>query len=214
MKKESKPKTKRKPAKPAEEADSRHIDAPGMVSQKPVGNRINLNEEGVRQLIDLDPHFIFAKDAEGRYILANKAMAEKYQLAVEELLGKTDADLSISPEIAARFHKEDLGVIRSGKLLHIPEELVYNHDGTPRILSTTKIPFLFSDANEPAVLGIAVDITDLKRIEKELRESEGRLLTVLESSPIPMMLNLLDDGVVLYANSATEELFGRSLSDL
>ncbi len=214
MKKESNSKTKRKSAKTAGEANSRRIDAPGKKSRKQVENRINLNEEGVRQLIDLDPHYIFAKDAEGKYILANKAMAEKYQLAVEELLGKTDADLSVSPEIAARFREEDREVIRSGKRKHISEELVYHHDGTPRILSTTKIPFIFSDANEPAVLGISVDITELKRIEKELRNSEARLLTVLESSPIPMMLNSLDDGIVLYANSATEELFGRSLADL
>lgn len=214
MKKESKPKAKRKPAKPAREADSRRANRAGELSQRRVKDKLNLNEEGVRQLIDLDPHFIFAKDAEGRYILANKAMAEEYHITVEELLGKTDADLSVAPEIAARFRAEDLDVIRSGKPLHIPEELVYNHDGTPRILTTTKIPFIFSDTNEPAVLGIAVNITDLKRIEKELRESEGRLLTVLESSPIPMMLNSLDDGIVLYANSASEELFGRSLSDL
>lgn len=214
MKKESKPKTKRRPAKPAEEADSRRTNRAGETSQRRVENKLNLNEEGVRQLIDLDPHFIFAKDAEGRYILANKAMAEKYQLAVDELLGKTDVELSATPEIAARFREEDLEVIRSGMRKHIPEELVYNHNGIPRILTTTKIPFIFSDANEPAVLGISVDITDLKRIEKELRESETRLLTVLESSPIPMMLNSLDEGIVLYANSAVEELFGRSLSDL
>ena len=214
MKKENKSKTKRKTVKPAGEADSRRLDEAGKKEPKQVGNRINLNEKGVRQLIDLDPHYIFAKDAEGRYILANQAMAGKYQLTVEELIGKTDADLPIVPEITARFRLQDLDVIRSGKPKHIPEELVFDQDGTPRILSTTKIPFIFSDTNEPAVLGISVDITELKRIEKELRESEARLLTVLESSPIPMMLNSLDDGIVLYANSATEELFGRSLSDL
>ncbi len=45
MKKESKSRTKRK----AGEADSRRIDAPDTMLQKPAGNRINLNEEGVRQ---------------------------------------------------------------------------------------------------------------------------------------------------------------------
>lgn len=175
---------------------------------------MSLNERRLRQIIDLVPHFIFAKDAESRYILANKAVADSFQTTVEELIGKTDADFAVLPETAARFRADDLEVIRSGKPKHIPEEPVHNRDGTVQTLSTTKIPFTFSGSNMPAVLGVSVDITAFKQAEKALRESEARLLTVLEASPIPLSLNSLTDGIILYGNSSLAGLLGVPLPEI
>ncbi len=218
MKKESKSKTNRKSTKRGADVKSRHLSSnagqPSKSSQDQAENKFVLNEQALRQIIDLDPHSIFAKDIDGRYILANKAIADKYHLSVDEFIGKFDTDFPLSPETIARFRAEDLEVIRSGKPKHIPEESINNNDGTTRILSTTKIPFTYSDAEKPAVLGVSVDITEFKRAEKALRESESRLQTVLESSPIPLLLNSRSDGTILYANSALAGLLGNPLSEL
>ncbi len=218
MKKKSNSKAKSRAEKTGVKMKPRRSSTPAKraakSSKKQSENKLNLNERGLRQLIDLDPHFIFAKDADGRYILANKAMADKYHLSVDEFIGKTDADFPVSPENIARFREEDLEVIRSGKPKHIPEESVRETNGTTRILSTTKIPFTYSDADTPAVLGVSVDITEFKQVEKALRESESRLQTVLEASPIPLLVNSRADGVVLYANSALAEVLGIPLSEL
>jgi PAS domain-containing protein len=48
----------------------------------------------LRQVIDLNPHFIFAKDREGRFTLVNRAIADAYGTSVENLLGKRDADFN------------------------------------------------------------------------------------------------------------------------
>src|SRR6185436_4779955 len=48
----------------------------------------------LRQVIDLNPNFVFAKDREGRFTLGNQAIADAYGTSVEGLLGKTDADFS------------------------------------------------------------------------------------------------------------------------
>ena len=52
----------------------------------------------LRQVIDIEPNFIFAKDREGRFTLANRAVADAYGTTVENLIGKTDADFNRNDE--------------------------------------------------------------------------------------------------------------------
>jgi PAS domain S-box-containing protein len=49
-----------------------------------------------------------------------------------------------------------------------------------------------------------------KRAEEALRESEERLRTILEASPIPTVVSRVTDGVVLYVNEQLGEMFGLS----
>jgi PAS domain S-box-containing protein len=143
---------------------------------------LRLSERRLRQVIDLVPHFVFAKDAEGRFILANQAVADAYGTRVEKLLGRTDADFARSPEEARRFREDDLDVIRRGRSKLVPEELITDAGGRVRSLQTIKIPFAFSGTNAPAVLGVATDITDLKRAERALRASEERYRDLFENA--------------------------------
>ncbi len=50
------------------------------------------SEERLRQVIDLIPHFVFAKDMDGKFLLANTAVAEVYGTTPENLIGKSDYD--------------------------------------------------------------------------------------------------------------------------
>jgi hypothetical protein len=124
----------------------------------------------LRQIIDLVPHFIFAKDDAGRFILANKAMAKAYGTAVPVLLGKTDADFVRSPDEIDRFRADDLEVIQRGRAKLIPEEIVTDAKGDTHILQTIKIPFALYGTSTPAVLGVSTDITELKQAEQQIRQ--------------------------------------------
>jgi PAS domain S-box-containing protein len=130
------------------------------------------NEQRLRQIIDLVPHFIFAKDENGKFILVNQAVAEAYGTTVGELTGKADADFAKSAEEVRHFREDDHAVIHSGVSKHIPEELITDAAGRVRILNTQKIPFTFSGTSSPALLGVSVDITELKRAGETMRASE------------------------------------------
>jgi len=133
------------------------------------------SEKRFRQIIDLVPHFIFAKDAEGKFILANEAIAEVYGSTVEGLIGKTDADFNPNIEEVEHFIQEDLKVINSGNTKHNIEETITDAAGNVRVLSTTKIPYISPGLDVPGVLGVCVDISERKKAEKIVKESEGQL---------------------------------------
>ena len=134
------------------------------------------SERKLRQVIDLVPHLIFAKDKNGQYILANKAMAEAFGISVEELLTHKDEDFARSRKEARQFRATDLEVIESGQSKHIAEEPLTDAQGHVRIYQTTKIPFFVTGSEEPAVLGVAIDITERKQAELALEQQFQRTL--------------------------------------
>jgi PAS domain S-box-containing protein len=149
--------------------------------------QLRLGEKRLRQIIDLVPYFIFAKDATGRFILANQATADVYGTTVENLLQRTDADFDYSEEEVRHFREDDLMVIRSGRPKHVTEEQITDSLGQKRHLSTVKIPFTFSGTDVPAVLGVSVDITERKQAEAERLEVERRMLKAQKLESLGVM---------------------------
>lgn len=130
----------------------------------------------LRQVIDLVPVFIFAKDRNSRFLFANRAAAEAVGMAPGELVGLTDLDLPRSRAEAEAFMRDDREVIASGQPKFVSEEILTDSAGHVRIHQTSKIPFTDPGTGEPAVLGVAVDITERKRAELLTAASHERAL--------------------------------------
>jgi PAS domain S-box-containing protein len=73
----------------------------------------------LRQVLDINPSFVFARDREGRFTLVNQAVAEAYGTTVDGLIGRTDADFNPNAEEVAAFRRDDLEVMEAG-----PEEVI------------------------------------------------------------------------------------------
>jgi diguanylate cyclase (GGDEF)-like protein/PAS domain S-box-containing protein len=136
----------------------------------------------LRQVIDLDRNRIFAKDREGRFTLVNQAQADFYGCSVEDVLGKIYRDINPHAEETEQARKADLEVMNTLREVFIPEQRLTDAEGRVRWFQTVKQPLLSADGKVNMVLGVATEITERKRNEEALRESEYRLDLALEAS--------------------------------
>jgi PAS domain S-box-containing protein len=130
----------------------------------------------LRQVIDTNPNFVFAKDREGRFTLVNQAVAEAYGTSVESLLGKSDADFNANAEEVANFRRDDLEVMDAGKEKLVPLEPITDSTGKLRWLQTIKRPILGPDGKATLVLGVATDVTQRKLAEDSLKRRSEEIL--------------------------------------
>ena len=128
----------------------------------------------LRQVLDINPSMIFVKDRDGRFRLANQALAEVYGTTVEGILGKTDAHFNPSAAEVEFFRRKDLEVMDTRHESFIPEEPVTEAGGRVRWVQTIKRPIIGADGTAQLVLGVATDITELKRAREELVERQKR----------------------------------------
>jgi len=162
-------------------------------------------ERLLRQVMDLVPHFIFARDQQGRFLFANRACAQAAGLTVEAMAGRSLAETLADPQDVAAVLQDDREVIASGQARRAPEVSLTSCHGGKVILEVFKIPFTMPGHREPALLGVAVDITERKRLEEELRASGERMKflmnrfkLIFETVPIGIAFQSIHpDGTIL-----------------
>ena len=122
------------------------------------------------------PQYIFWKDINSVYLGCNTKFAISAGFnCSEDIIGKTDYDLSWTKEEADFYRKIDQEVLKSGNPQLNFEETQTSKNGELRWLSTSKIP-LFNDKNEIiGTLGWYNDITSYKTMEIQIDENNKEL---------------------------------------
>jgi PAS domain S-box-containing protein len=136
---------------------------------------LRASEKTLRQIIDLVPHMIFAKNKYGRILLANQMFASTYGLHVETIANRHHADIHPCAEEVDRFLQDDRTVFDSGNPSFIARETFTDCENQIRILQTTRIPFIIPNLDEPAILGISIDISKQEEAENERIKLEDKL---------------------------------------
>ena len=173
--------------------------------RKKMEEQLRRNERMLRRIMDIVPSMIFVKNAEGRYLMANQAIAESYGMTVNELVGRRQQDVSPDPDQVERMMADDLKAMKSGETLFIVEEPYKDITGDRRWLQTIKVPCDEDEFGEPAIVGLAMDITERKQAEAVLRENEQLLVNILES---------MNEGIVVLDRGFRYQIFNTAMENI
>src|SRR2546421_773209 len=164
------------------------------------------SEERFKAFMDNSPAVAFIKDEEGRHTYVNQPFERFFNLKLEDLQGKTAFDLWPA-EVAEKLRENDGAVLATGESVETTET-VPAPDGTLHYWLTFKFP-LKDAAGRLNLGGIAIDITERKRAEEALKESEERYHNLFENIPIGIY-RTTPDGRILMANSSLVRMLGYS----
>jgi rsbT co-antagonist protein RsbR len=140
--------------------------------------RLAAERSVLRTIIDSLPDVIYVKDREGRFEVANQALARMLGVdSPDALIGK--ADLQLFPrELASQYDADEQAIIASGVPLIDKEEPVEYADGTSRWILTTKVPLRDPQGQILGLVGRGQDITERKRAEFERERLQEELIQV------------------------------------
>ncbi|MBN1812943.1 MAG: GAF domain-containing protein, partial [Anaerolineae bacterium] len=166
----------------------------------------------LRTIVDILPALVYAKDTACRKFLSNRVDLEYMGASTEaEVLGKTDSDF-YPEDMAARFYARDQAIIQTGQPLIDYEHTIIMADGQQRWLLTSKVPLRDSAGQVIGLVGVGQDITERKRAEETLRESEEKYRNVVERANDG--ITIIQDSLVRYANLRLAEMWGGSVEEV
>lgn len=162
-----------------------------------------------RTVIDSLPFQVWLKDPQGTHLLVNQAYAQRLHLPQPDAaVGKTDFALWPLP-LAQRFRDDDAQVMASGKPLRVEEQQGTAPDA--RWFDIVKTPVHYGPG-QGGTVGVAIDISERKALEKRLTDSEQQFRGLAENIT-DLILCLDKQGQRVYMNPAMQRLYRRILGE-
>ena len=138
--------------------------------------RLAAERSTLRTIIDNLPDVMYVKDREGRFEVANLALAQMLGVGnPDALIGKTDFDL-FPRELATQYDLDDRAILNSGVALLNKEAPVLHADGSSHWISTTKVPLRDLLGRTIGLVGRGQDITERRRAEAERQQLQEELI--------------------------------------
>ena len=163
-------------------------------------------------LLDLIPAMVWYKDTHNHIVRANRRAAESINKTVAEIEDQSTYDLY--PEEAEKYYQDDLEVITSGQPKLGIVELYQTASGEKRWVQTDKVPYRDAQGAVLGVLVLAQDISERRRAEEALRESNERFRQLAENIREVFWLTDPEKINMIYISPGYEDIWGRSCMSL
>jgi PAS domain S-box-containing protein len=167
------------------------------------------SEERYRTLVSISPDGIFV-NVRDEFAFANDAAARIFGVkSPGELIGKRPLDM-IHPDYREAVRERTRSVLEERKPAPLYERKILRADGTVAYTENAAAPILFG--GQPAAQVVIRDITERKKVEKALSDSEERYRLLAENSLTGVLIH--QDGVHVYVNERLAEMTGYSVDEL
>jgi len=173
--------------------------------QKRIMRAMEDSERRTRELADSLPQIVFETDVVGKITFGNRRGLEVLQYTQEDLARGVNALDIFIPEDQERIQKNIIRILK-GEVLPDVEYTAKRKDGRtfPVIINAAPIN---RGGKAAGIRGIVVDISDIKRTETALRESESMYRALFEGSGTAMVI-IEDDTTISLVNSEFEKFTG------
>ncbi|MDH5510631.1 MAG: PAS domain S-box protein [Nitrospinota bacterium] len=124
----------------------------------------------LQNLMDTIPNPVFYKDSKGIYTGCNRAFEKFVGKSMDQIVGKSVHDMN-PKDLADMYLAMDEKLIKSGGI-QVYESQVKQNDDTYRTVISNKACYYEPDGSVGGIVGIILDITDLKLVERELLDAK------------------------------------------
>jgi two-component system NtrC family sensor kinase len=181
-----------------------------ITERKQMEDELRESREYLDAIINCMGDPVFVNDRQHRYVLVNKAFADLLGRSPDEIIGKTNHDFFPKEQVDF-FWRFDDEVFETGKET-TKEEFINNAHGQVLTVLTKKTLFTDKSGNK-YIVGVIHDITDRKRTEEALRQSEKRFRLVAQSAN-DAFITFDSTGNILFWNVMAEKMFGYKAGEM
>ncbi len=165
------------------------------------------SEQRLLAIVDSSPNLIFLKDAQGRYLLVNKAFERFADAPRDRIIGKNDDEIFGSREIPV-FSAGDQEVFQSGAQVRF-DGFSESANGGQRWSIVQRFPIRDARGQIYAAGGVMTDITERKLAEQQLRATEEQARLILDTS-LDAVITIDTTGTITAWSKRAGEIFGWS----
>ena len=178
-----------------------------IIEHKQAEEALRESEERFRSLVETSSDWIWEVDKKGVYTYVSPRIKSILGYKPEEVLGKTPFDLMPAEE-AKRVGDAFSLIIASQESFSALENTNLHKDGHPVVMETSGVPFLNADGTFGGYHGIDRDITERKRAEEALRQSEEKYRTLFDTIADAIYVIDQETGRILDVNTAATKMYG------
>ncbi|HZG39661.1 MAG TPA: PAS domain-containing protein [Nodosilinea sp.] len=175
--------------------------------RKQAEQALRQSEERFQAFMDHSPTAAWITDRDGRVLYLSQTYFRTFQFLTQDVLGKTVFDLY--PKAIAEQFLDNIRQAADTQTVVETTEVAPRSDGTMGDFLVYKFP-IADNSGESLVGGVAIDITERKQAEANLRESEERFRTLADQmSQFAWMAD--KDGSIFWYNRRWFEYTGTTL---